>query len=176
MSAFRTLDQADLAGKRVLVRLDLNVPMENGGVTDVTRIERQAPTVIEIADKGGKAILLSHLGRPKGPSPKDSLRPVAAEVSRIIGRPVVFADDLGGPAARAAVESCVPAKFCVSRTHASIPARKRTIRPSWRSSLRWVTCLSTTRSPPRTGRMPRRKGSRTGFQRTLAAACRPSSR
>ena len=100
MSAFRTLDQADLAGKRVLVRVDLNVPMENGRVTDATRIERQAPTVIEIADKGGKAILLSHLGRPKGPNPKDSLRPVAAEVARIIGRPVAFADDCIGPAAR----------------------------------------------------------------------------
>ena len=71
MNAFRTLDQADLKGKRVLVRLDLNVPMENGRVTDATRIERQAPTVIEIADKGGRAVLLSHLGRPKGPNPKE---------------------------------------------------------------------------------------------------------
>ena len=81
MTAFRTLDQAKLNGKRVLVRLDLNVPMENGKVTDATRIERQAPTVIESADKGGKVILLSHLGRPKGPNPKDSLRPVAAELA-----------------------------------------------------------------------------------------------
>jgi phosphoglycerate kinase len=104
MSAFRTLDNVNLAGQRVLVRLDLNVPMENGRVTDVTRIERQAPTVVEIADKGGKAILLSHLGRPKGPNPKDSLRPVAAEVARIVGRPVAFADDCVGPVARAAVE------------------------------------------------------------------------
>ena len=65
MSAFRTLNNVDVAGQRVLCRLDLNVPMENGRVTDATRIERQAPTVVEIADKGGKAILLSHLGRPK---------------------------------------------------------------------------------------------------------------
>src|SRR5262249_12793998 len=104
MSAFRTLDQANLSSKRVLVRLDLNVPMENGRVTDVTRIERQAPTVIEVADKGGKAILLSHLGRPKGPKPKESLRPVAAQVARIIGRPVAFAEDCVGPLARMAVE------------------------------------------------------------------------
>src|SRR5689334_1933105 len=117
MSAFRTLDQADLDGKRVLVRLDLNVPMENGLVTDVTRIERQAPTVVEIADKGGKAILLSHLGRPKGPNPKDSLRRVAAEVARIIGRPVAFADDCVGPVARAAVEKLRPGEIlCLENT------------------------------------------------------------
>ena len=117
MSAFRTLDQADLDGKRVLVRLDLNVPMENGRVTDATRIERQAPTVIEIADKGGKAILLSHLGRPMGPNPKKSLRPVAAEVARIIGRPVAFAEDCIGPIARAASRSC-DRRHSVSREHA----------------------------------------------------------
>jgi phosphoglycerate kinase len=104
MSAFRTLDQANLNSKRVLVRLDRNVPMENGRVTDVARIERQAPTVIEVADKGGKAILLSHLGRPKGPNPKESLRPVAAQVARIIGRPVAFAEDCVGPLTRVAVE------------------------------------------------------------------------
>ena len=80
MSAFRTLDELDVRGKRVLLRVDLNVPMENGRVADLTRIERVAPTIIEIADKGGKVILLSHLGRPKGPDPKDSLKPVAGAV------------------------------------------------------------------------------------------------
>ncbi len=78
-SAFRTLDQADVAGKRVLVRVDLNVPMENGKVTDATRIERVAPTIKEIAGKGGKVILLAHFGRPKGRDPKESLKPVAAD-------------------------------------------------------------------------------------------------
>src|SRR6266699_1774129 len=82
MTGFRTLDQADVANKRVLLRVDLNVPMEGGRVSDATRIERIVPTIVEIADKGGKVILLSHLGRPKGPDPKDSLRPVAAAVSR----------------------------------------------------------------------------------------------
>src|SRR5262245_13266825 len=104
MVAFRTLDQANLKGRRVLVRLDVNVPMENGKVTDATRIERQAPTVREIADKGGKVIILSHLGRPKGPNPKDSLRAVAAELARVIGRPVAFAEDCIGPRAAAAVD------------------------------------------------------------------------
>ena len=77
MTAFRTLDQADVKGKRVLVRVDLNVPMENGRVTDATRIERVVPTIRAIAEKGGKVILLAHFGRPKGRDRKDSLRPVA---------------------------------------------------------------------------------------------------
>ncbi|MCC2650537.1 MAG: pgk, partial [Microvirga sp.] len=69
MTAFRTLDQADVKGKRVLIRVDLNVPMENGRITDATRIERVLPTIREIADKGGKVILLAHFGRPKGRDP-----------------------------------------------------------------------------------------------------------
>jgi phosphoglycerate kinase len=100
---FRTLDDADLKNKRVLLRVDLNVPAENGKVTDSTRIERQAPTITEIADKDGKVILLSHFGRPKGVDPTQSLKPVAAEVARVIGRPVAFAEDCVGPPAEAAV-------------------------------------------------------------------------
>jgi phosphoglycerate kinase len=103
MSLFRTLDQADLKDKRVLVRVDLNVPVENGKVTDATRIERAVPTIKAIIDKGGEVILLSHFGRPKGRDPKESLRPVAQEVARIIGRPVAFADDCIGEAAEKAV-------------------------------------------------------------------------
>src|ERR1700757_4421129 len=100
--SFRTLDQIDFNNKRVLLRVDLNVPMADGRVTDTTRIERIAPTIAEIADKGGKVILLSHLGRPKGPDPKESLRPVAAAVPHVIGRPVAFADDCIGTKAEAA--------------------------------------------------------------------------
>jgi phosphoglycerate kinase len=117
MSAFRTLDQADVAGKRVLVRVDLNVPMENGKVSDATRIERVASTLREIADKGGKVILLSHLGRPKGPSPKDSLEPVADEVARVLGRPVAFAEDCIGEKAQAAVTAMKPGDIlCLENT------------------------------------------------------------
>src|SRR6187397_2466656 len=108
MSAFRTLDQADVKGKRVLLRVDLNVPMENGKVTDATRIERVAPTIAEIAGKGGKVILLAHFGRPKGRDPKDSLKPVAAEVARVIGRKVAFADDCIGEVAEDAVAAMKP--------------------------------------------------------------------
>src|SRR4051812_38676613 len=104
MAAFRTLDQADVKGKRVLVRVDLNVPVESGKVTDATRIERTAPTINDIAKKGGKVILLSHFGRPKGRDPKQSLKPVAEEVARVLGRKVGFADDCIGEKAKAAIE------------------------------------------------------------------------
>jgi phosphoglycerate kinase len=105
MPYFRTLDQAEVMNKRVLLRVDLNVPVDSGKVSDGTRIERMAPTLLEIADKGGKVILLSHFDRPKGPDPKDSLKPVAAEVARILKRPVAFAEDCVGEKAEAAVQA-----------------------------------------------------------------------
>src|SRR5215472_12961943 len=102
MKSFRTLDDVDVKGKRVLLRVDLNVPMENGRVTDTTRLERVAPTITEIAQKGGKVILLAHFGRPKGRDEKESLKPVAAALSRVINRPVAFAGDcIGEPGAKA---------------------------------------------------------------------------
>src|ERR1700742_3299504 len=102
MKSFRTLDDVDPRGKRVLLRVDLNVPTENGRVTDATRLERVAPTITEISDKGGKVILLAHFGRPKGRDEKESLKPVAAELARILKKPVAFADDcIGEPAAKA---------------------------------------------------------------------------
>src|SRR6478672_1446195 len=100
---FRTLDDVDVKGKRVLLRVDLNVPMENGRVTDTTRLERIAPTIVEISGKGGKVILLAHFGRPKGREPKDSLKPVAAALAEVIERPVAFADDCIGEVAQKAV-------------------------------------------------------------------------
>src|SRR5436189_6397687 len=102
-SGFRTLDQADVSGKRVLLRVDLNVPMEDGRVTDATRLERVAPTITEIADKGGKVILLAHFGRPKGRNPKDSLKPVAHELAHLLNRHVDFAEDCVGEVAEQAV-------------------------------------------------------------------------
>src|ERR1700692_4840460 len=100
---FRTLDDVDVNGKRVLLRVDLNVPMEDGRVTDTTRLERVAPTITEISGKGGKVILLAHFGRPKGRDPKESLKPVAAELSHVIRKPVGFADDCVGDAAQKAI-------------------------------------------------------------------------
>jgi phosphoglycerate kinase len=100
---FRTLDDVDVKGKRVLLRVDLNVPMENGRVTDATRLQRIAPTITEISGKGGKVILLSHFDRPKGRDPKYSLKPVAAALAQVINKPVGFADDCVGDAAEKAV-------------------------------------------------------------------------
>src|ERR1700716_2637595 len=100
---FRTLDDVDVKGKRVLLRVDLNVPMENGRVTDATRLERIAPTVLEISDKGGKVILLAHFGRPKGRDAKESLRRVAAAPAEVLNKPVGFADDCVGEVAEKAV-------------------------------------------------------------------------
>jgi phosphoglycerate kinase len=105
VAAFRTLDEADLRGKRVLLRVDLNVPMEDGKVSDLTRLERVAPTITEIARKGGKVILLSHFGRPKERTSKDSLKPVAEALAGVLDRPVGFAEDCIGPAAEAAVNA-----------------------------------------------------------------------
>jgi phosphoglycerate kinase len=114
---FRNLDDADVKGKRVLVRVDFNVPMHDGEVADVSRIERNAPTITEIADRGGKVILLSHYGRPKGRDPKESLKPVVAVVARIIGRPIAFADDCVGEVAEQAVARLKPGDIlCLENT------------------------------------------------------------
>jgi phosphoglycerate kinase len=105
MASFRTLDDLpDLKGKRVLVRIDLNVPMADGKVTDDTRIRAAEPTVKDIADRGGRVVLLAHFGRPKGVAdPKYSLKPVIPAMAAIFGRPVAFAEDCAGPAAEKAV-------------------------------------------------------------------------
>lgn len=110
MAGFKTLDQiGDINGKRVLVRVDLNVPMADGQVTDLTRIERVAPTVLELSDKGAKVVLLAHFGRPKdGPDPKLSLEPIARAASEVIGRPVAFVADSIGEKAQGAIFSLKP--------------------------------------------------------------------
>jgi len=102
--AFRTLDDLDVQGKRVLVRLDLNVPTKNGKVTDSTRIDRQAPTVRELAEKGARVIVLSHFERPQGKVvPEMSLKAIAPALAQAIGRPVSFASDCVGLTAEGAV-------------------------------------------------------------------------
>jgi phosphoglycerate kinase len=102
--AFRTLDDVDLSGKRVLLRVDLNVPFDNGRIADTTRIDRVLPTIAEITAKGGKAILLAHFDRPKGRVvPKMSLAAIAPALAAGLARPVGFATDCVGPVAGAAV-------------------------------------------------------------------------
>ena len=102
--SFRTLDDLEVAGKRVLVRADLNVPVADGRVTDATRIERQAPTIRELADRGAKVIVLSHFDRPKGKVvPSLSLKALQQPLAEAVGRKVAFAGDCIGPEAEAAV-------------------------------------------------------------------------
>ena len=104
MAKFKTLDQADVAGKRVLVRADLNVPMKDGRVTDATRLERLMPTLTDLAAKGAKVIVISHFDRPKGKRvPEMSLRPVAQALEKIARQPVAFADDCIGPPAASVI-------------------------------------------------------------------------
>ncbi len=105
MSGFRTLDDVDVKGKRVLLRVDLNVPMDNGRVSDTTRLQRIAKTIIELSEKGGKVVILAHFGRPKGPDPKESLKPVAVALGYVLLRHVEFAPDCVGEVAQKAVAS-----------------------------------------------------------------------
>ena len=118
---FRTLDNADVRGKRVLVRVDLNVPMEAGKVSDDTRLRAAAPTIREIIGKGGKVILLSHFGRPKGRDEKQSLKQVIAALADTIGAPVSFAPDCIGAEAEKAIAAMKPGDVLVlenTRFHA----------------------------------------------------------
>ncbi|HEV7268049.1 MAG TPA: phosphoglycerate kinase [Falsiroseomonas sp.] len=103
MPRFRTLDDLGPAGKRVLLRADLNVPVRDGRITDRTRIERLSPTIRELADKGARVIVCSHFDRPKGKRvPEMSLQPMVEALSDVLGRPVAWADDCIGPEAEAA--------------------------------------------------------------------------
>jgi phosphoglycerate kinase len=114
MPRFRTLDDLDVAGKRVLVRADLNVPVRDGRVTDATRIERLAPTLAAIIERGGKPVVMSHFGRPKGPDPSQSLRLLIEPLSRASGgRTVHFAPDCVGPEAARVVAALRPGEIAL---------------------------------------------------------------
>ncbi|HEV3174678.1 MAG TPA: phosphoglycerate kinase [Stellaceae bacterium] len=110
MADFRTLDDLAPQGKRVLVRVDFNVPLKDGRVTDATRIERSAPTLRELSEEGAKVIVLSHFGRPKGkPDPAFSLKPLVEPLSRALGgKAVAFAADCIGPEAERVVKAMKP--------------------------------------------------------------------
>ena len=123
MTAFRTLDDmGDIAGKRVLVRVDLNVPMADGKVTDATRLDAARPTISELADRGAKVLILAHFGRPKGERRDDmSLRQVVSALSDVLGKPVGFLDDCAGDAIAAQTQSLANGSITVlenTRFHA----------------------------------------------------------
>ncbi|QLH40972.1 MAG: phosphoglycerate kinase [Defluviicoccus sp.] len=114
MAGFRTIDDLDVSGKRVLVRVDFNVPMKDGKVTDTTRIDRTVPSLKELASKGAKVIVLSHLGRPKGKKNLEfTEKPVAEALSAALGAPVAFAPDCIGPEAKAVVDALKPGEFAM---------------------------------------------------------------
>ncbi|MGC2413804.1 MAG: phosphoglycerate kinase [Stellaceae bacterium] len=114
MPQFRTLDDLDVAGKRVLLRGDLNVPVKDGHVTDATRIERLAPTIEALIQKGAKIVVMSHFGRPKGPDPAQSLSVLVEPLSKAIGgRPVQFAADCVGPEAERVVNGLKPGEVAL---------------------------------------------------------------
>jgi len=120
--AFRTLDGVAVAGQRVLLRADLNVPVHDGHISDLTRIERLMPTIRELVGKGAKVILCSHFGRPKGkPVAEMSLAPVARALGTVLGSAVGFASDCIGPVAAEAVARMAPGEVLVlenTRFHA----------------------------------------------------------
>ena len=106
MTAYKSIDELDVSGKRVLVRVDFNVPMADGAVTDATRIERALPTIQDLSKAGAKVLLLSHFGRPKGtPNPEMSLQPVAEALVSYLGAPVLFAKDCIGDAATSVADT-----------------------------------------------------------------------
>jgi len=105
----RSVKDLKLAGKKAFIRVDFNVPIKAGKIGDDTRIRASLPTILYALEQGATVILASHLGRPKGkPNPEYSLRPVAARLSELVGRPVEFADDSNGDAARAAIVKAGP--------------------------------------------------------------------
>jgi phosphoglycerate kinase len=132
--AAKTLDDVAVSGLRVLVRADLNVPVQNGQIADLTRIERLAPTIRELSDKGAKVIVCSHFDRPNGkPDPALSLRPMAAALSAILGKPVAFAEDCIGPAAEQAVAQLTDGEILVlenTRFHAGEETNDATLAAS----------------------------------------------
>ena len=109
MAAFKTLDDLqDISGQRVLVRVDLNVPVKDGKVTDLTRIERVAPTIQELSNKGAKVILMAHFGRPKGkPTEGMSLEGIALAAEQVLDSRVHFASEAIGEKAKAAIDKMV---------------------------------------------------------------------
>ncbi len=114
LDKLKTTANIDIAGKRVLVRADLNVPVRDGRVTDVTRLERLVAGLKDLSSRGAKVIVISHFGRPKsGPEAQFSLQPVAAQLSALIGRPVAFASDCIGETAQAVVSKMADGDIAV---------------------------------------------------------------
>jgi len=158
-----SINDLQLNGQRVFIRVDFNVPLKNGVIGDDTRIRASLPTIKYALDHGAIVVLASHLGRPKGkPNPEFSLRPIVERLSQLLGVPVVFADDCIGEAAANAVRTAQAGSRVVLLENLRFhPEEERTTRGLRSSSRRSPTYTSTTRSARRTGRTHRSKPSRT---------------
>ena len=122
----RTVRDIDVKGKRVLVRVDFNVPLKEGAVADDTRIQAALPTINYLVDQGAAVILCSHLGRPKGaPDPAFSLAPVAEYLSDLVNAPVKFVDDYVGADAKAAAAALKPGEILVLQNTRFHPGEKK---------------------------------------------------
>lgn len=126
--AKKTIAQVDVSGKRALIRVDFNVPIEDGAITDDRRIREALPTIKSVLDRGGSCVLLSHLGRPegKGFEPEYSLRPVAARLGELLGRPVLFpSNDCTDAATAAAVAALKPGQVVLCENVRFAPGEKK---------------------------------------------------
>lgn len=179
----KTIDQllADgVAGKRVFVRADLNVPLDGTAITDDGRIRAVVPTVAKLAEAGARVVVASHLGRPKGaPDPDFSLAPAAERLGELLGADVAFATDTVGESAKAVVRASRTVRSPSSRTSASTPARRRrttpSAEPSPTGSPSSPICTSETASAPSTASTPRSTTSRPGFRTPPATSSPPRS-
>lgn len=122
----KTLKDIDLSGKRVLVRVDFNVPLENGRITDDTRIRAALPTIKYLQEQQAKIILVSHLGRPKGQvNPKYSLAPVAKALEELLGQPVIFSQEVTGPAVEEKARSLQPGQVMLLENVRFLPGEEK---------------------------------------------------
>jgi hypothetical protein len=146
----KTIKDIDVKGKKVLVRVDFNVPIKEGKIKDDTRIKGAIPTIEYLLKEGAAVILCSHLGRPKTSADIEfTLKPVGEHLAKLLGKPVKFAEDCIGPKAEEAARGL--------KIPASIPKRRKTT-PAWQSSWRlWRTFMSMMHSELPTGHMHPRK-------------------
>ncbi len=144
--AKKTIADIDPKGKVVLMRVDFNVPQDdNGAITDDRRIRMALPSIKSVIDRGGKLVLMSHLGRPKGkgPEPKYTLRPAAERLAELLGKPVAFATDTVAPMPTPRSRACKRVALSSWRTCVSMRANKSPKRPMLANWPRWPISTAT---------------------------------